>query len=101
MARAPHDPERAHARGGIVHIKRDTNVGYTYSIANFRGLNDKTGNKAKQITKHAKAARLHAPKMSNRSHRLTDIPTKVSQDRHLNHHIHEDDRSKRCMIACM
>lgn len=76
MARVTHDPERLHARGGLAHIKQGTrSVGYTYSIANFRGCSDKTGNKAKQITKHAKAARLHAPNMSNRSHLLTDIPT--------------------------
>lgn len=74
MARAAHDPERLHAGRGITHSEQDTNVGYTYNIANFRGLNDKTGNKAKQITKQAKAARLHAPNKSNRSHLLTDIP---------------------------
>ena len=45
--------------------------GHTYKMANFRGFNDKTGNRTKQITKQAKAARLQAPKMSSRSHRLT------------------------------
>ena len=44
---------------------------YTNNIANFRDCTSKTGNKAKQITKQAKAARLHPPKMSSRSHRLT------------------------------
>lgn len=44
---------------------------YTYSIANFRGLSDKTGNKAKQIMKQARAARLNAPNMRSRSHLLT------------------------------
>ncbi len=43
----------------------------TYRIANFRGLSESTGNSAKQITKHAKAARLHPPKIRSRSHRLT------------------------------
>lgn len=43
----------------------------TYKMANLRGLSDKTGNRAKQMTKHAKAATLKAPKMRSRSHRLT------------------------------
>ena len=44
---------------------------YTNNIANFRDCTSKNGNKAKQITKQTKAARLHPPKMSSRSHRLT------------------------------
>ncbi len=45
----------------------------THRITNFRGLSvvTKTGNKAKQITKQTRAARLHAAKMSSLSHLLT------------------------------
>ena len=43
----------------------------TYSIANLRGFNDKTGNKKKQITKQAKAPRLQAANTRSRSHLLT------------------------------
>lgn len=43
----------------------------TYRITNLRGLKDRTGNRAKQMTKQASAPKLHAPKMSKRSHRLT------------------------------
>lgn len=43
----------------------------TYRITNLRGRRDNTGNKAKQMTKQARAPRLQAPKMSKRSHRLT------------------------------
>lgn len=46
-------------------------TGYTNKIANFRGIGHKIGNKAKQRTKQAKAARLHAPKTSSLSHLLT------------------------------
>ena len=49
-------------------------IGITYNMANLRGFNDSTGNKAKQMTKHAKAARLQAPNTSSRSHRLTMMP---------------------------
>ena len=45
----------------------------TYKMANFLGFNVSTGNKAKQIIKHARAARLQPPKTSNRSHLLTMI----------------------------
>lgn len=44
---------------------------YTHRIANFRGTGHRIGNRAKQSTKHARAATLHAPKTSNRSQRLT------------------------------
>ena len=47
-------------------------TGYTNRIANFRGTGHRMGNKAKQRTKHAKAARLHAPKTSSLSHLLTN-----------------------------
>jgi hypothetical protein len=43
----------------------------TYKMANFLGVTMRTGNKAKQITKQAKAARLQAPNTSSRSHLLT------------------------------
>lgn len=43
----------------------------TYNTTNLRGLSVKTGNRAKQITKHARAPRLQAPNMRRRSHRLT------------------------------
>jgi hypothetical protein len=40
-------------------------------MANFREFSTSIGARKKQITKHARAARLHAPKMSRRSHLLT------------------------------
>jgi len=40
------------------------------SIANFRGLSDRTGNRKKQITKQDRAPRLQAPNTNNLSHRL-------------------------------
>ena len=40
-------------------------------MANFRGLRDRTGNRKKQMTKQARAARLQPPKTSRRSHLLT------------------------------
>ena len=43
----------------------------TYRMTNLVGRKESTGNKAKQMTKHARAARLQAPKTSMRSHRLT------------------------------
>ena len=43
----------------------------TYRMANFLGVTMRTGNKAKQMTKQAKAARLQAPNTSSRSHLLT------------------------------
>ena len=43
----------------------------TYKIANFLGFNVRTGIKAKQITKHASAAKLQPPKTRRRSHLLT------------------------------
>jgi len=54
---------KANGRGG-----RDT-----YKMANLRGLSDKTGNKAKQMTKQANAATLKTPKTRRRSHRLTVV----------------------------
>lgn len=47
------------------------NVPSTYKITNLRGLKERTGKSVKQITKHASAARLQAPKTIRRSHRLT------------------------------
>ncbi len=44
---------------------------WTYRITNLRGRRESTGKRAKQMTKQTKAPRLQAPKMSNRSHRLT------------------------------
>ena len=45
--------------------------GGTYRITNLRGLIDNTGNRVKHMTKHARAARLQAPKINKRSQRLT------------------------------
>lgn len=45
----------------------------TYRIANLRGLMAKAGNRKKQIRKQTAAPRLHAAKMSIRSHRLTRV----------------------------
>lgn len=47
--------------------------GSTNSIANLRVATAKIGRIAKQITKQTKAATLHAPKTSSRSHRLTIV----------------------------
>lgn len=47
--------------------------GSTYRTANLRGRSDSTGNKKKQIIKHAAAPRLQAEKASKRSNRLTSI----------------------------
>ena len=58
-------------RNGVQPQPRKGKGRYTYRIANFRGLSESTGKSAKQITKHAKAARLHPPKIRSRSHRLT------------------------------
>lgn len=62
-------------------------------MANLRGFSERTGNKAKQITKQATAARLQPPKISSRSHLLTSmtcqLPLHKSCDRtgdlHANH----------------
>jgi len=43
----------------------------THKTANFLGFKERTGNKAKQMTKHASAARLHPPNIRSRSHLLT------------------------------
>src|ERR1700722_5010306 len=43
----------------------------TYKMANFLGVTMRTGSKAKQMTKQAKAAKLQAPNTSSRSHLLT------------------------------
>lgn len=53
-----------------VHMVQKGNM-RTYRMTNFRGFSDRTGNRAKQMTKQARAPRLQAVKMSNRSHRLT------------------------------
>lgn len=41
-----------------------------HNIANLRGLNERTGKRKKQITKHAAAATLHPANMRRRSHLL-------------------------------
>lgn len=53
-------------------------AGVTYNTANLRGFNERTGNRTKQITKQAKAARLQPPKINIRSHLLTDMPNRIS-----------------------
>jgi hypothetical protein len=53
-------------------------TGYTNKIANFRGTAQRRGNRAKQRTKQAKAAKLHAPKTSSLSHLLTNTQEEVS-----------------------
>ncbi len=45
----------------------------TYRMTNFRGLSDRTGNRVKHMTKHARAARLQAAKTKRRSHLLTIV----------------------------
>lgn len=55
-------------------------TGYTNKMANFRGTGHRMGKRAKQSTKQAKAAKLHAPKTSSRSHRLTNVQMGVSAE---------------------
>jgi hypothetical protein len=40
-------------------------------MANFRGLSERTGKRAKQMMKQARAARLQPPNTRRRSHLLT------------------------------
>ena len=62
----------------LVPAKSRIGTGYTNNIANFRGTGHRIGNKAKQMTKQAKAATLQAPKTSRRSHLLTNARKEVS-----------------------
>lgn len=62
------DKVRGNDRGKVMGLRRRQ---ITYRMANLRGLVARTGNKKKQMTKHAAAARLHPPKMRRRSHLLT------------------------------
>lgn len=73
----------------------------THKITNFRiFMVAKTGNKAKQITKHASAARLHAPKMRSRSHLLTvDATLLVSTEFDTTGIV--DMRADGCMKPCV
>lgn len=50
---------------------RGRSRGETYNMANLRGRRERTGNRAKQITKQARAAKLQPPNISMRSHLLT------------------------------
>ena len=50
----------------------DKEIRRTYKIANFRGLVATIGKRAKQMTKHAAAPILSAPKTRSRSHLLTE-----------------------------
>src|SRR6266536_5558968 len=69
----------------------------TYRMANFRGFSDKTGNRAKQITKHANAARLQPPNMSSRSHLLTANDTYGQYDlRNDSLNLRHDNESNAC-----
>lgn len=45
----------------------------TYRMTNFDGLSDRTGKRKKQMTKQARAPRLQAPKIINRSHLFTVV----------------------------
>src|SRR4051794_19663872 len=58
---------------------------YTYRITNLDGLKERTGKRAKQMTKQARAPRLQAAKTSIRSHRLT-AQSIQSQPRRANDH---------------
>ncbi|KAK6958187.1 hypothetical protein Daesc_000982 [Daldinia eschscholtzii] len=44
---------------------------WPYKMTNLLGLVTKTGHRTKQSKKQMKAAKLQAPNISNRSHRLT------------------------------
>ena len=65
----------------------------TYRITNLRGLSERTGNRVKQITKHASAARLQAPKTNNRSHRLTASRVSFSYPRGMSSASHAASRT--------
>lgn len=61
-----------HRGGGEEAPKGTSNEGVdTYRMTNLRGRTDRTGNRAKQMTKQARAPKLHAPKTNKRSHLLT------------------------------
>lgn len=55
-------------------------------MANFRGLRDRTGNKAKQMMKQARAARLQPPNTRRRSHLLT-VDRTGQQDSPVSDHV--------------
>ena len=70
----------------------------TYRTANFRGRRDSTGNRKKQITKHAAAPKLQAAKAIKRSNRLTnaeEIISKLSGGREAGHRA--DRRRWQCL----
>lgn len=65
--------------GRVWRVERKTGGGRdTYKMANLRGLSDKTGNKAKQMTKQANAAMLKTPKTRRRSQRLTVVENETN-----------------------
>lgn len=59
-------------------VRDQERYGYTYKMANFRGVANRIGNKAKHRIKQMAAAKLHAPKTSSRSHRLTNVHEGIS-----------------------
>lgn len=61
--------------------RRATTSSNTYKITNLRGRRDRTGNRVKQMTKQAAAARLQKAKTSRRSHRLTALQVSYLQPR--------------------
>lgn len=67
-------------------LKQDSTSLDTHRMASLRGRSDMTGKRAKQMTKQASAARLQAPKISIRSHRLTTGSRLVSGGGGLSRH---------------
>jgi hypothetical protein len=53
----------------------------TYRITNLRGFRERIGNRVKQMTKQAAAARLQKANTSRRSHRLTTLHVSYFQPR--------------------
>lgn len=73
--------------------------GPTHNMTNLRGLRDRTGKRVKQMTKQARAARLQAPKINSRSHRLTATPVSPAT-REAHHPDHMQNLRHRPKTGC-
>jgi hypothetical protein len=58
-------------RWGDMVVVEISGKAHSYRITNLRGLVIRTGQRAKQSTKQARAPKLQAPKINKRSQRLT------------------------------
>ena len=72
----------------------------THSTANFRGLVATIGNRAKQMTKHAAAPTLRAPKTSSRSHLLTKAHRIRQRESTDSQHVPKVDQSANGCVHC-